>query len=1286
MSPIGELASPAFKTKELAYGRIKEVVNLNKPKKRSLYEVLISSGYPEDKSKIILKEINILFKKLSKELEISEFKKGLASLNPDDAEAVTEFFKNLRIKHRYSKEEMSLSDILQAYRADFQRLFKLFYTCFDSNDAEDIFSVIEKAAKVSPGEARRAIKVIQGLLSCAPTGHFLYLLLTSFGFESFGISIPQHAFVVLDPYSHSWIFLDLGRGLREDFIENVEFKYYQEVRPNVFVLKEKEDIPKLNEELYEKLYNYRSFYLHPKYGVILLIHANSAYWYFQYGKYEQCIKHYQELIKLDSNSVILSEAYFNMGQSFHHLSNLEQAEENFKKAKFVYGSILQEIEKSSLIADIYKLPVIYFNLGLCSYYLKEEAQAVEFFKQAIALDPGSHYTSIHNVPEELKTEVARLPEENQPLAEERCLVVRLPERIKEREREKDKGEERKHKEDARSKERPWRESFILANAPSEETIACCYLGGIVQYTGDNHISAFHRDFMSVLKPIKKIAPLLKENNHNAIKIYLPPNNPNAADFCQLRDFIKDLYRDYGIKTYILHFAGLYANPEGDFLLNHPTPQNLDRLKGLIGEFASWVRDLGLACAGVQLGNENDYYVPGAGILDGIIDSKNGPWDTVNLDAREYHKLMNELASVYKEKDPTHSVFLGHGGFASWQIDLIKPHLSNFDGIALSLYPNWEKGRPAKTVMSVEELQEGFTRHIEVALQLNKPIVISEFGESAYGQLGREGQARFAKSALEVLSRYVAGRTDWGVQALFWNAFFPEKWKDENEVSESELALFEPVLSGEFKPKQAFWELSRAYEKISKRLERTPPIRGPTEAHQSRNPKRHNVVGRIKTGLICFLLIFFHLFGFVTKTGATQVGNVITSTPIAESVVMGDRGDCVFSGHTEVGTSSSDEGYEEEGEDNDYAYRNHHLKLKHQVSERLSYDMGSFIYDKDYKSKDSLDNVSRIFNTKWSLYPGKPENDSLRFVGNLKYKEKRYKNTPTSGYDQIVVSPQLTFKKKDLYTINLGAGMNSHDYIESNVKDQFKVFGEIGVKRYFLAKKLLLLSSGKIETTKQKKANREKVMHDITGGFDYIFGFPGLYKISARGRWAERDSKEEEEQDEDYDYGYEQYYAKTIHKITPGLKTDLKYQYFKKDYVAKDLDHSGFYVKNTWEYRIFDDKWKRIVLNLFGQHKKVEYFLMTNMTNKNYRKETAEARVTYQRKKNWKASLSLQGNFYDYNRPSNNKKRYYALVSGKKLFLQGDLAVSLDFKYRYTVYKQKADSEQKGTRIAFRYKF
>ena len=286
------------------------------------------------------------------------------------------------------------------------------------------------------------------------------------------------------------------------------------------------------------------------------------------------------------------------------------------------------------------------------------------------------------------------------------------------------------------------------------------------------------------------------------------------------------------------------------------------------------------------------------------------------------------------------------------------------------------------------------------------------------------------------------------------------------------------------------------------------------------------------------------------------------------------------------------------------------------------------------------------------------------------------------------------KKKDFYTVDLTVGFDNYDYLEAGEKDQLKIFGKIGADGYFLEKKLMLTSSYKIEQQEQKKVDSKKTKHEVMGGFDYVFELPLVYKITTRAGWGERDTKEEEERDEDYDYEYWRYYTKTEHSINPRLKTNLKYQYFKKDYVTADLNHRGFYIQNGWDYEVLNDEKQRIWFDFALEHKDVDY---TQKSDNDYQKETLKLKASYKRKKNWEVSAALEGNSYDFflpsgvpqnagNDSSNDKKRYYAKLSGEKLFLDGDLVLSLDLKYRYTDYEQKDDTEQEAVRAAFKYKF
>ena len=394
-------------------------------------------------------------------------------------------------------------------------------------------------------------------------------------------------------------------------------------------------------------------------------------------------------------------------------------------------------------------------------------------------------------------------------------------------------------------------------------------------------------------------------------------------------------------------------------------------------------------------------------------------------------------------------------------------------------------------------------------------------------------------------------------------------------------------------------------------------------------------------------------------------------------------DFVFSGYSEAGRRSQAEDFAEEDTDEDYGYQNYHLKFEQRISKRLNYDVSSFVYRKDYKTRDSLDNISRIFKAGLAYDLKRLGDERIKFDFKLKSRQKRYKNNPAGEYDEVGAMPALTFEEKDNYRIDLALGVDNFDYLSEGEKDQVKTSAGLGGQKHFLEKKLILVSSYKVERLNQEKANRKKTKQEVEGGFDYEFELPWIYQLVSRLSWGQRDTKDEEERDEDIDFEYWQYYVKSEHKINPKLKTHLKYQYFAKDYISADLDHRGFYLQNALDYEVLDSQRQRLWLDFSIAHKEVEYNLKPD---NDYQKVSLQAKVSYKRKKNWQASLGLEENFYDFSAQDDDKNRSYLKLSAEKLFQAGDLILSVDFKYRFTNYAQKEDQQEEALRLGFKYRF
>lgn len=393
------------------------------------------------------------------------------------------------------------------------------------------------------------------------------------------------------------------------------------------------------------------------------------------------------------------------------------------------------------------------------------------------------------------------------------------------------------------------------------------------------------------------------------------------------------------------------------------------------------------------------------------------------------------------------------------------------------------------------------------------------------------------------------------------------------------------------------------------------------------------------------------------------------------------GDITASGFIEAGNRSQAEDYDEEENDREYRYQYYHLKLRYKPSDIFNYEFGSFIYDKDYSSNDSLDNISKIINAKASYILRKTDRNTIKLTLKFKYKEKRFRNKPSSEYNQVLFSPKLSFAEKNSYKIDLGAGVNNYDYLNSG-NDQLKLFSALGVKKYLLEKTIVLTSSYKFETTTSNQAGKRRNKNNIMFGADYIFDVPFIYKISTRVRLGQRDTKDDDNRDEDYDYKYTKMYVTSEHRMSTKTKTRLKFEYYNKDYLTADRDHRGFFVLNSWRLSVMNNNISESFFNISLKHKDIHYSLKTGSDNQ---KETLGLKWTYKRKKRWKASVSSELHVYDYADPDRNRNRYYARLAFEKL-LVNNASLSLNLKYKYTDNRHTADTEEKAARLGFKYSF
>lgn len=390
-----------------------------------------------------------------------------------------------------------------------------------------------------------------------------------------------------------------------------------------------------------------------------------------------------------------------------------------------------------------------------------------------------------------------------------------------------------------------------------------------------------------------------------------------------------------------------------------------------------------------------------------------------------------------------------------------------------------------------------------------------------------------------------------------------------------------------------------------------------------------------------------------------------------------------SAYVEHGRRSTSEDFEEAASDDDYRYEKYNFKFKHQINDLLRYDFTSHVYDKDYEDREGLDNITRLVKNNWVNYLKKDKTESLKFDVKLKYKQKRYCSTPASEYNETQAQTGITYNRKENYKLSFFAGIKDTSYIAPTEKDQFSYFGKLGFDKYLLNKKLILINKAKIERTNREKNDRDRTKYDLTTGFDYNANQTLIKKIILRTNRARRNTKSEEDRDDDSDYEHWKHYIKTIHKLSNVLQTTVKYQYFKRDYIDTNDDNHGYYLQNTWRYDLIKESQKNFYTALSAKYKTVNYSLKSGY---DYDVYSYDIKGVYDLKKNIKFTAALQTDIYDYVNPTNYKKEYYAKFGIEKHLMQNQLTAALNFKYKYTNYKENNNKSRETIRLSFKYKF
>jgi hypothetical protein len=268
------------------------------------------------------------------------------------------------------------------------------------------------------------------------------------------------------------------------------------------------------------------------------------------------------------------------------------------------------------------------------------------------------------------------------------------------------------------------------------------------------------------KPRNVDGKLMQEMGVNTVRLY-----QSHEDIQEVKQFIKDLYELYGIRTILGHWLGFWEYPcpfYGDEKFR-------ERIKKEVLEMVTNYKDEPGLLMWI-LGNENNYSCLGTV----------NPWSTDEIDkdpdpqkqkamrARIYYSFVNDIAKEIHKIDHNHPVALGNGELIG--LEFANEVCTDIDLVACIIYRGKTFGNLFNSLKAT----------------FNKPILISEFGADAYdAYLNKEDQnmqAFFLESQWRQIyenlanSKYGTGNClggtmfEWTDEWWKHNEHDPDSWK------------------------------------------------------------------------------------------------------------------------------------------------------------------------------------------------------------------------------------------------------------------------------------------------------------------------------------------------------------------------------------------------------------------------------------------------------------------------------------------------------------------------------
>ncbi len=364
----------------------------------------------------------------------------------------------------------------------------------------------------------------------------------------------------------------------------------------------------------------------------------------------------------------------------------------------------------------------------------------------------------------------------------------------------------------------------------------------------------------------------------------------------------------------------------------------------------------------------------------------------------------------------------------------------------------------------------------------------------------------------------------------------------------------------------------------------------------------------------------------------------------------------------------------------YSFYKYYSRLDAKVDPTFGYYLKYEFYDKDFDGKTNLDNQANTMaaGIKY-LLKNSPEN-KLKLRLDLLQRNRNYKNSTSSEYDQTKAKLSIS-QKKDTFGIGTSIGMNYFDYNHAD-KDQMDTSFKLKTNKHLLSEKLKLKGFFGF-TNSERDSSKDRYQLSEGLGMDLKFKQP-LFKLLAfqiEAREADTKDLELEDRDDAYIFDELRWKVKTKHKLTDSISSSFKYEKRKRDYLDYNLNYSKYKIENSTRFQPINTQYESFYYTLGLGYKQEEF---PDSDSKSKVQNSMKLSCTYNRKKSFKLGAKLGMSTDEYGASvSSNRNTYTAGLGFEKKFNE-DVALELGWKLKRRDYKYTSDVQYQSFKVGVTY--